>query len=317
MKVVRSVSFVVVMCLLFAGLAGCGPGVAGVTTSTPESQGATPTPESQDATPTPEIQGATPVSETYSDPFAYCATVGTADAPGPEYTGPDMPGAVVQGLRGALNVPETPLDVLENGSFWRCMDGEVYACFVGANLPCEAKADTDRTPTQEETDFCQANPNSDLVPAVVTGRETVYEWRCREGTPEIVRQLFEPDAQGYLPDIWYRISPEGEGAALPNPAAQHCAEVGGSWSLETRSDGGQYGICLFEDNRQCEEWALLNGHCPVGGLKVTGYLTAAAVYCAITGGEYTITGNSGAEDEQGTCTLPDGTECDVWAYYEG
>jgi putative hemolysin len=32
---------------------------------------------------------------------------------------------------------------------------------------------------------------------------------------------------------------------------------------------GQYGVCFFEDNRQCEEWALLRGDCPVGGKKVT------------------------------------------------
>jgi putative hemolysin len=76
-------------------------------------------------------------------------------------------------------------------------------------------------------------------------------------------------------------------------------------------------VCFFEDNRQCEEWALLNGDCPVGGLKVTGYITDAAVYCAITGGTYEITGTDAAGVEQGTCTLPDETICDVWEYYNG
>ena len=55
----------------------------------------------------------------------------------------------------------------------------------------------------------------------------------------------------------------------------------------------------------------------MGGVKVTGYVTPAARFCAISGGVYTITGKSGAEDEQGTCTLPDGGQCDVWAYYKG
>jgi uncharacterized protein len=92
---------------------------------------------------------------------------------------------------------------------------------------------------------------------------------------------------------------------------------GGTLSIEARGDGGQFGVCYFEDNRQCEEWALLRGDCPVGGLKVTGYTTPAARYCAITGGTYTITGSSGAEDEQGTCTFKDGSQCDVWDYYNG
>ena len=68
---------------------------------------------------------------------------------------------------------------------------------------------------------------------------------------------------------------------------------------------------------QCEEWALLRGDCPVGGIKVTGYVTPAAAYCAITGGEYAETGNSGQDDEQGTCTFKNATTCDAWDYYNG
>lgn len=152
--------------------------------------------------------GGTPAPETYTDPFAYCAAVGTMDAPDAAYTGPKVPESVAEGLRRAFNTPDTPLEVYENGTFWRCMDGEVYGCFVGANLPCEARANTDKTPTQAEIDFCQQNPDSDFIPAVATGRETVYEWRCRDGAPEIVQQVFHPDAQGFLSEFWYKIESE-------------------------------------------------------------------------------------------------------------
>jgi len=104
---------------------------------------------------------------------------------------------------------------------------------------------------------------------------------------------------------------------LANPAAVNCAQQGGRHVVERGPDGGEFGVCLFEDNRQCEEWALLRGQCPVGGLRVTGYATPAARYCAITGGRYAITGRSGAADEQGTCTAPDGRSCDAAAYYAG
>jgi TolB protein len=104
---------------------------------------------------------------------------------------------------------------------------------------------------------------------------------------------------------------------MANPASVNCVEQGGTLSIEERGDGGQFGVCYFEDNLQCEEWALLRGDCPVGGVKVTGYATPAGRYCAITGGEYTITGNSGAEDEQGACTFKDGSQCDAWDYYNG
>ena len=109
------------------------------------------------------------------------------------------------------------------------------------------------------------------------------------------------------------------GAQLANPASQNCVDQGGALTIETRGDGGQYGVCTFEDNRQCEEWALFRGQCPVGGVKVTGYATDAARYCAITGGEYQAHASVGSssDEEQGTCTLPDGTSCDVWEYYNG
>ena len=104
---------------------------------------------------------------------------------------------------------------------------------------------------------------------------------------------------------------------MANPASVNCTKQGGTLEIETRGDDSQYGVCYFEDNRQCEEWALLRGDCPVGGLKITGYITPAAQYCAITGGTYTITGNSNTDNEQGTCTLKDGSVCDVWDYYNG
>ncbi len=107
-----------------------------------------------------------------------------------------------------------------------------------------------------------------------------------------------------------------QGVGLANPASQNCIQKGGTLSIEERGDGGQYGICFFEDNRQCEEWALFNGECPVGGLKVTGYITPAAVYCAITGGTYTIISDGNTDTEQGKCKKND-KECDVWDLWNG
>jgi putative hemolysin len=104
---------------------------------------------------------------------------------------------------------------------------------------------------------------------------------------------------------------------LANPASQYCVAHDGVLKIESRPDGGQYGVCLFVDNRQCEEWALFRKECPAGGLRVTGYVTPAARYCAITGGRYTVVARSGAADEQGACALPGGRACDAAAYYAG
>jgi len=106
-------------------------------------------------------------------------------------------------------------------------------------------------------------------------------------------------------------------ARLANPASVNCADQGGTLQIESRPDGAQFGVCYFEDNRQCEEWALLRGACPEGGVKVTGYVTEAGRFCAISGGSYVSTATAAEGEEVGVCTLPDGTACDAQAYYEG
>ena len=104
---------------------------------------------------------------------------------------------------------------------------------------------------------------------------------------------------------------------MANPASTNCEKVGGKVEIKTRPDGGEYGVCVFSDNRQCEEWALYRGECPSGGVEITGLVTEAAVFCAISGGEYTATGNIGASDEQGTCKLKNDKVCDAQDYYSG
>lgn len=98
---------------------------------------------------------------------------------------------------------------------------------------------------------------------------------------------------------------------MANPASVNCEQKGGKLEIRTAKNG-QYGVCIFEDNRQCEEWALMRGNCPVGGLKVTGYQTDAEVYCAITGGEV-----QGLDTDKPTCKRVDGTVCDAQANLDG
>jgi hypothetical protein len=106
-------------------------------------------------------------------------------------------------------------------------------------------------------------------------------------------------------------------AQIANPASENCVKQGGKLILETREGGSQYGVCAFSDGRQCEEWAMFRGECPRGGIDVSGYATPAARFCVISGGQYAVTGNPGAKEEQGSCTFKSGKVCDVWEYYKG
>lgn len=139
-------------------------------------------------------------AESHDNPFAYCAAVGTIDAPDARYSGPPLPDAVARGLQKAIAAPGALA-----GVSWRCMDGKVYACTVGANLPCTSKADLSRTPGEPLRTFCKQQPDADVIPAYVTGRETVFAWRCQHGAPAIERQVAEADARGFIAAIWYPI----------------------------------------------------------------------------------------------------------------
>lgn len=144
----------------------------------------------------------------FADPFRYCQAVGTIDQPDNRYVGPKIPLAVAQGLRQAFGLPDTaPLEPFLRGTSWRCMQGEVYACNIGANLPCGEKADLSRVVTDGMKEFCRQNPDTEVIPAYVTGRATVYQWRCTRGNPQVVRQVATADARGFISTVWHRISP--------------------------------------------------------------------------------------------------------------
>ena len=52
--------------------------------------------------------------------------------------------------------------------------------------------------------------------------------------------------------------------AMANPASEYCVGVGGTLEIRAQEDGGQYGVCIFSDGSECEEWALYNGDCQKG-----------------------------------------------------
>ena len=106
-------------------------------------------------------------------------------------------------------------------------------------------------------------------------------------------------------------------AQMIDPAAESCIKQGGKVEVKQRGNDWEYEICAFATGRQCETWAMTRGDCPIGGVETTGYHTPASRYCAITGGEYHLISNEGAEKEKGTCNFACGKSCDVWQYYNG
>lgn len=149
-----------------------------------------------------------PAQQSYSDPFAYCAAVGTIDTPDARYTGPKISDEIINGFKVAAGLQSStePMEMFKQTTIWRCMDSQVYACNFGANLPCSSKANTDKTPTSAMDDYCKANPDSEFIPMSVTGHSTIYSWHCVKDTPELLDQIAKVDAAGYLENIWYKIA---------------------------------------------------------------------------------------------------------------
>lgn len=141
-------------------------------------------------------------------PWAYCRAAGTEDEPDSERLGPETAAAFHGRVREVFDLPDDlPEERVSAWTAWRCMDGEVWACIAGANLPCRERADTRREPSEPLRSYCRDHPEADVIPAAVTGRATVYSWRCAGGRPEVAAQWSEPDPRGFHGGIWRRIDP--------------------------------------------------------------------------------------------------------------
>jgi putative hemolysin len=111
---------------------------------------------------------------------------------------------------------------------------------------------------------------------------------------------------------------------IANPASAYCEEQGFKLEIRTAQDGSQYGVCTFEDNTECEEWAYYRNECKPGDMDVAppptatpaGIANPASAYCVEQGGTSEI---RTAEDgtQYGVCSFPDRSECEEWAFFRG
>ncbi|MDD1671013.1 MAG: DUF333 domain-containing protein [Methanomicrobiales archaeon] len=50
-------------------------------------------------------------------------------------------------------------------------------------------------------------------------------------------------------------------SALANPAAVFCEEKNYRYEIRRNPDGSEYGVCIFPNGNECEEWAFYRGMC--------------------------------------------------------
>ena len=56
-------------------------------------------------------------------------------------------------------------------------------------------------------------------------------------------------------------TPTSEPGGLPNPASKYCIDQGYELEIRTDEEGNQYGVCIFPDGSECEEWEYFRGEC--------------------------------------------------------
>lgn len=113
-----------------------------------------------------------------------------------------IPASLVPAVN-ALFHTSMPPDVATRMTVFRCDRGRVMICGMGANLPC-GKADTSRSSTGG-TQWCKDHPDANFIPAYATGHATIFAWRCRDGSPAVIRQRFHADHRGFVAEFWRRL----------------------------------------------------------------------------------------------------------------
>jgi hypothetical protein len=83
---------------------------------------------------------------------------------------------------------------------YRCMNGKVMVCFVGANLPCVRMNAKRENPGADL--FCRDNPDAGSVPAYAIGHDSIHTYRCRNGKAEVTGTTRQLDQRGFAKDLW-------------------------------------------------------------------------------------------------------------------
>ncbi len=132
-----------------------------------------------------------------------------------------------------------------------CADGgkEVNWEWVGGNLGCaggcvekELVGASCGTVTPGYNDQCCAERNKDTIHIQCVG-----EWKYTEtGDPKTECS-------------W--VCDTSDNVQIANPASKFCVNNGYKLEMRTDSGGGQFGVCVFPDSSECDEWEFFRGEC--------------------------------------------------------
>ena len=136
----------------------------------------------------------------HADPAETCARIGNDDTVRPYQR------TLRQGFARAFKAlfPDAKGSVsdtlLRDQGAFRCMDGKLYACFTGANLPCGKISTVRNNPAVDR--YCAAAGTTDVVPLYVSGHDSAYSYRCVGGHGVIADEVWTLDRRGFAAKLW-------------------------------------------------------------------------------------------------------------------
>ena len=134
---------------------------------------------------------------------------------------------------------------------FKCIDGKCLMEGEGfqkpAELPCaKAGEKVNRNPL--------LGPTNQLCCEGLTEIQVSKSYSICE--KEIRRETLQRPQPGTQPQP--EIQPS---TGLANPASVYCEKSGYKLEIRTDENGGQYGVCIFRDGNECEEWKFYRGEC--------------------------------------------------------
>ena len=199
-------------------------------------------PDISENTPPDRLVETTVLPDNAAQIRAYCAS--QSDAPGPGENGTKDPEILAAG-----------------GQTWRCMDGKVLVCYLGASgRGCLQTAAPTAQQMSELENFCRKNAGSNMIPArLMMGLAT--QWHC-SGTNPTVESASSVDRLGYFTKAWHALGQStaqettaavatrgagllGEYESTPEPSEMACTGIG--HPLRIRPDGIDFyeSVCTF------------------------------------------------------------------------
>ncbi|MFH1546090.1 MAG: DUF333 domain-containing protein [Patescibacteria group bacterium] len=104
-------------------------------------------------------------------------------------------------------------------------------------------------------------------------------------------------------------------AGLANPAAVKCSVDGHHYEIREDSEGGQFGVCIDSNSKECDGWAYFRGECLLG--DVVQKFAAELEVIAELSGSGAATAEFSAEKFTLTLSARDLPELSESEFYEG